>query len=585
MMLLIALSCSSGEIDPLLATESATPTPTPPSTSVPPTESEEPEDTSPAEETEDTTEVIPEETGLVEPSPEPLSLTVSPDGATFVGSVEVVLEPSDPDATVVFSLEIDGVEGPFRPYTAPITLSDAAVVRAYAYHDDALTGILARPFIPVAADAASFTSNLPLIVLQSHEGAPTAVSEVRTPFLTIGRDPDGGVTSLVGEASAAARSGLRVRGSSSSGFPKKPYSLELWDPVGEGDHAVSLAGLPADADWVLYSSHYYDPITIRNAVIYELSNRIGVYAPRSKMVEVFLADRGAAVQMEDYIGVYALTEAVGVADDRIDITKIDPTDVAPPEVTGGYVFKRDRLGTGESGFSAGSGGGAFSVGQLVYVYPLEPDVVAEQRAYLTQAVNQFADALAGPGFVHPTTGLGYGEYIDVESWMDHHILNLLAKNPDAFRLSGYVHKDREGKLIAGPIWDFDRAMGSTDSRSAQATKWDASNITGDTTFMFEDGWYEGLFDDPEFRAAYWPRYRALLDGALSMEQIHDAIELYAGDLEAAAARDYARWPQYPPRGGSFASERALLEDWLAARHAWTVACIDDATLADPMDCR
>jgi hypothetical protein len=584
MLLLILASCSSGVIAPLPPAESASPppatTPTPP-----PTDTEEPEDTAPVEDTEETTEVIPEETGLVQPPPEPLDLEVVPDGATFVGSVEVVLHPSDPDAIVMYALEIDGVEGPYRPYTAPITLTEAAVVRAYAYHEDALTGILARPFIPVAADAAAFTSNLPLIVLQSHEGAPTAVSEVRTPFLTIGRDPEGGVTSLVGEASAAARSGLRVRGSSSSGFPKKPYSLELWDPVGEGDNAVSLAGLPADADWVLYSSHYYDPITIRNAVIYELSNRIGVYAPRTRMVEVFLADRGAPVGMADYIGVYALTEAVGVGDERIDVAKIDPTDVAPPEVTGGYVFKRDRLGTGESGFSAGSGGGAFSVGQLVYVYPLEPDVVPEQRAYLTEVVNQFAAALAGPGFVHPTTGLGYGEYIDVASWMDHHLLNMLAKNPDAFRLSGYVHKDREGKLIAGPIWDFDRAMGSTDSRSAQPTRWDASNITGDTTFMFEDGWYEGLFDDPAFRAEYWPRYRALLDGALSMEQILDAVELYAGDLEAAAARDYARWPQYPPRGGSFASERALLEAWLADRHAWTVACIDDPTLADPMDCR
>ena len=34
-------------------------------------------------------------------------------------------------------------------------------------------------------------------------------------------------------------------------------------------------------------------------------------------------------------------------------------------------------------------------------------------------------------FTHPVTGQHYSAYIDVDAWIDHHILNTLAKNVDA----------------------------------------------------------------------------------------------------------------------------------------------------------
>ena len=150
----------------------------------------------------------------------------------------------------------------------------------------------------------------------------------------------------------------------------------------------------------------------------------------------------------------------------------------------------------------------------------------------------------------PGTDAHYSEWLDVDSFIDHHILNIFTKNPDGFRLSGYFFKEREGTLEAGPIWDFDRTMGcSSDDRAADPTWWDASNYTSDTTYYFTHGWYEGLFDDPEFRAAYWARMDELLNDPLSIEHVHEVVDRMADELAESAERNFDHWSDYPPRGG------------------------------------
>ncbi len=180
------------------------------------------------------------------------------------------------------------------------------------------------------------------------------------------------------------------------------------------------------------------------------------------------------------------------------------------------------------------------------------------------------------------TGRHYEDQIDVDSWIDHHILNVLSKNPDGFRLSGYFHKDREGLVNAGPIWDFDRTMGcSTDTRAASPTWWDASNETSDTTYVFEHGFWLGLFRDPVFQQRYWARWAQLLDNELSVAALTLALDEMEAELTEAAPRNYARWTSYPPRGGDLNFEKLLLQNWLTTRHGWIRDCL---ALPDPRTC-
>jgi hypothetical protein len=162
------------------------------------------------------------------------------------------------------------------------------------------------------------------------------------------------------------------------------------------------------------------------------------------------------------------------------------------------------------------------------------------------------------------------------------VLNVFAKNPDAFRLSGYFHKDRGGPIVAGPVWDFDRTIGCTsDGRCDDPTWWDASNQTFDTTVVFEHGFWGGLFEDPAFRDAYFARLAALLDAELSKTSVDAVLDGMAAELAAAAPRSYEAWPGWEPTRGSFEAEIEHLRGWLDARRAWMQGCL---ALPDPRDC-
>ncbi len=520
-------------------------------------------------------------------SPMDLDVRFEPAGSGFVGSLTLKLSAAAEDIHITYTL--DGslpTEDHGAVYTGPITLETSALVRAYASGGSGTGRVTAAAYTRLSPDVADFSSDLPILVLHSADPAPDYDTGAYTPFaLNVFEPPAGGRAAVLGEADVSTRAGLKVRGSSSAGYPKRPYAMETLSPGSEDDQDIALLGMPAEGDWVLYAPLNFDRALIRNALIYSLSRDIGRYAPRTRFAEVFVAGGGRDVGPESYVGLYVVTERIERDAERVDVARLEATDLGEPEITGGYIFKRDRLGDGEIGFTAGAAGGTFSFAQpLVYVYPEEEDIAAEQATYLSGIIDDFGLALAQPDGRHPRTGEHYSAWIDVDSWIDHHILNVLAKNPDAFRLSGYFHKDRGDSIHSGPVWDFDRTMYcASDSRADDPENWDATNITRDTTDVFGYGWWPGLFDDPAFRDAYRARWLELLGAELSVESLHGRVDALAGELDEAAGRNFERWPDYPPRGGSLESEVQILKDWLEARHRWIRTCMS-SDVPDFRDC-
>ncbi len=519
---------------------------------------------------------------MVEPE-----IVATPPGATFSGTIDVKLEtPADPDAEIWFT--IDGSVphlGSSTLYTGQIPVTQSTQIRAIAEVNGLVIGT-APTFVALEPSLVGFSSDVPIIVLWSQRDLPVVKVETYNSYTLSAFEPEpGGRVTFPADASLSVRSGLRVRGSSSAGFEKKPYRLEAWDPVDPAnvDMDIALLGMPEEADWVLLSPLVFDRALIRNALMYQLSNDIGRYAPRTRFAEVFAAEMGEPLGNDDYVGVYVIVERVERDAERVQITRLEPADIALPELSGGYIFKEDRLGPDDQGFWGGDGGGAFTFQQpFVFVDPDELDMRPEQFSYLAAQIEELGDALASADFTHPQTGRHYDQIIDVDSWIDHHILNVFAKNPDSFRLSGYFHKDRDGLIMAGPLWDFDRTMGcSDDTRAAAPTWWDASNETSDCTFVFEHGFWLGLFRDPDFTVRYWQRWSDLLASDLSVASVFAVIDGMEAELSEAAPRNFAAWAAYPPRGGSFAAEVTLLRDWVAVRHAWATNCL---TLPDPSVC-
>ncbi len=554
----------------LLACE---PAPTSPSTSPAPTPDPAPEPSAPPTVV---TETVP---GALPPT-----LAADPPPGIVTTDVSVDLVPSDPDATIVYTLDGRPPEVGVSPeWTGPVLLDRSASIRAIAtnaYGSVAWAGTWLRADPTVA----SFSSDLPVAVLWSNEAAPVVKTEVFSRFTVSTFEPDfSGRTTWPANAALSTRAGLKIRGSSSAGYPKHPYRLETWRADADLDTDVVLLGMPEEADWVLGAPLDFDRALMRDPLMFALSNAIGRTASRTEFAELFVAELGETVGMDDYVGVYVFTERIERDADRVAITPLLPTDLAEPEVTGGYIFKEDRLGPGESGFTAGTAGGRLDFQQpFVFVDPNEDELAGEQKTYLSSVLDDLGWALASPDFTNPNTGHHYADLIDVDAWIDHHILNVLSKNPDSFRLSGFFTKDREGPIAAGPLWDFDRTMGcASDSRAANPTWWDASNETSDCTYVFDHGFWRGLFADPAFRDAYFARWRVLLDTSLSVATIDLVIDGMAAQLTEAAVRNYAAWPAYPPRGPDHAAEVATLKTWLHTRHAWIDGCLD---LPDPRAC-
>ena len=524
------------------------------------------DDPDPHDTGDDDVEVLPPARAapVLEPAPQlfvdPLTVSVS----------------ADPDVGVVMAC----VGTPERacalePATS-LTLDGSGVVYARVDVDGSEGALTATPYVRVDAEVAAFTSNLPVLVAWTDDARDDLWENTPVALLTF--DATDARADLTAPADLARRARIRIRGSSSSGLSKKNYDLEVWDGATDDDDPVALLGLPEDADWVLHAPSYYDDALVRNALGYQLSRDIGRYAPRTAFSEMFVLTSARTLRMSDYAGVYVVTEEIERGGDRVDVARLDADDVAWPEVTGGYVFKRDRTGDDGEGLWAGSGGGSFDFS--VPIIPVDPELSEledEQRAFLTQELDALGYALAASDGVDPFSGRAWSEIIDVDSFIDHHILAVVVKNPDAFRLSGYFHKDREEPIFAGPIWDLDRTAGSIDSRARDPFRWDATNETGDTTPLFTYGWYGPLFDDPDFRLRYWARWQTLLAGPLAPEAVAAHIADMRSTLEEAGPRNNVRWD-----APSWEAEQDRLAAWYDDRLRWIDACID--LHDDPRDC-
>lgn len=352
--------------------------------------------------------------------------------------------------------------------------------------------------------------------------------------------------------------GIEIHGSSSQGYPKKGYRIELRDEDGEdADHKV--LGLPKGSDFVLHAP-YSDKTLIRNAFAYRMARAMagedGSWQPRTRFVELY--DDGR------YRGVYLLVERVRRDGDRVDIPVPAETDAG--DLTGGYIVRIEQ--------HRNEGWDTVRGTKIDYHYPRYEDITSEQDAYLRGWFEDFEDALSADDFAST-----YADDVAVQDWLDHYILNEVAHNIDAYRLSAYLYKDAEvdgGRLHAGPVWDFDRAFGNVNYCDCERTY---GFIIDDLTECGEGYqypfWWKRLLSDPAFQNALRCRYEAHRAGVLSDAEIDRAIDELVAELEHAEPRDHDEWDtigEYvDPNsyvGDTYEDEVDFLRTWQHERIEW-----------------
>jgi len=449
-------------------------------------------------------------------------------------------------------------------YSGPISINGTVMIRARVFEPDAVPGpIVTRSYTVMDSNVRDFNSNLPLIILNTFgrgigpDGYTGGYAEIFEPDETDGR------TRLNGTRNFGGIVGLKQRGSSSAGFPKKMYGMETWDEHGN-DEDYPLLGLPSESDWVLYAP-YSDKSLMRNALAYGWSNDIDEYAPRTRFVEMFLNTGTGRLNYSHYVGVYLLVEKIKRGEDRVDIRKLVPSDDTEPDISGGYLLKIDRADPGDVGFRTARGT------VIRYVSPKEERITPPQKSWIKNYMDGFEAALFGSDFRDPVSG--YARWIDPDSWADHFLLTELCKNIDGYRLSTFFYKDRGGKLVMGPIWDYNLSLGNADYLHGWRT---------DLWYLYENNdpngwgkWWRRLFQDVDFEQRFIDRWQNFRRSKLSLDRLLGRVDEYASLLAEAQVRNFEKWPILGQRvwpnwyiASTWQAELEWMKNWIRGRVAW-----------------
>ncbi len=524
----------------------------------------------------------------------------SREGGLITDSISVTIaDPTETGAVVRYTTNNTVPNASSTAYTTPFDISSTTTIRARTFVPGRLPGpVSSRTFLQLDATLTNyngsgqpFSSNLPIIVLTSF-GVPVDnyTSQTGRPHrlsygVVIDRDPVTGRASVTGPADFQGRCGTHVRGESSAGFPQRQYSWEIWDNNNEGK-STSILGLPSESDWILYAP-WSEKTMMRDFIVFSTMRKLrpnDYMAVRSKFCEVFFHQTSAgAVANSSYHGVYLLKEKIKVDKDRVNIDKVNSLTTALPNLSGGYIFRKDKDDPASTTWTTSTG---------IPLQSQTPDQFnGPQFNYVRNYMNSFEAALNGANSKDPT--LGYAGYIEPDTFIDAQWFVEWTKQVDGYVFSTFFHKPRNGKVRAGPIWDFNISLGNADYATGDApTGWLYGTANGVGQL-----WYPRLHADPAYRLRHWDRYWELRRGLLATDTVLGEIDatadylldgnpalvgnnspLLAPGLENAVMRHYRKYRilgtyQWPNPAGfqnrnTYQSEVDYMKQWLTTRLNW-----------------
>jgi hypothetical protein len=228
--------------------------------------------------------------------------------------------------------------------------------------------------------------------------------------------------------------GVRGRGNSTWDFmDKKSFRIKF-------DKKQHFLGLPANAkNWVLIACAV-DKTFLRNGLAFEISKTLNFeYTPPCVYVDVVLDGF--------YYGTYFVSDHISVDKERIDIDEMTPSDIQPPNISGGYHLEIDAYANLEKVYFYTNRGVPFSIKS-----PDSDEIVPIQKTWIQNHINQLEAML----YTDPEQA--FEKYIDIESAVKYYLLSELTGNCDSYWCIPVFKKRGDDKLYFGPVWDYDQAF-------------------------------------------------------------------------------------------------------------------------------
>ncbi|HPS54993.1 MAG TPA: CotH kinase family protein, partial [Sedimentisphaerales bacterium] len=508
--------------------------------------------------------------------------TFSRESGIFTDTFQLTISVAS-DATAIHYTTDHGIPTESSQiYTGPITVSQTTEIIARAFKPGyAPSDVESNNFVKVSSEVANFSSNLPVVILDSFgynidaENDSTKEYPYRNVYAIVIDTNDAGRATVTDEPGSETRGGMRVRGQTSAGFPQRQYKFESWDSMSD-DKDVSFLGMPADSDWIIHGP-YMDKTMIRNHLTYRLARDMGDYAVRTQLCEVFNNQNDGVVTYSDYAGVYVFMENIKIGGERLQSEKLEPTDNALPEISGGYIIKQDKGNTEPPAAATNYFTTNYYYKHLQYDEPSVDELTQAQKNWIKSYCDQAEYALKSSNFADPVNG--YQKYIDPDSFIDYFIIAEISRNVDGYILSDYMFKPRNGRIQRGPVWDYNYAWGNANYRNAWLIEgWQHIQNSDPNDTGWGRGsvaWLRRMFEDDNFYIRCIDRWYELRENVLKMNNMMDRIQGYADELEEAQQRHFARWDilgvNISPNwfvGETYKEEIDFLKSWVHDRLLW-----------------
>ena len=337
----------------------------------------------------------------------------------------------------------------------------------------------------------------------------------------------------------------RIRGRGNSTwlwYDKKPYRIKL-------DDSAQILGLKKNKDWVLLAN-YRDPTHLMNVFGFETARWLGLpFTNHTRFVEITLNG--------DFIGLYQLTEQVEQGKNRVDIDDDDGWLLSLDADDGPYLSPD----AGDNFWSA-----VFKMPVCVK-YPKDP--TSDQ---LNEIKNDFAKLERA---VKNRNYKSAAALMDMPSLINYLILQEFIYNVEiAAPRSVFIHKDKGGKYVMGPAWDFDAGFDfDWDSMHTGHTFFSAQELVlGTNPANHQNGYripkfFTQLFRNKQFVREYKTRWTGVKDSIF--EHSWQKMDAYLIGLEEAMARNFERWPT----DKNYQTEIDRMKAWLSNRVPYLTSVI------------
>ena len=293
---------------------------------------------------------------------------------------------------------------------------------------------------------------------------------------------------------------MRGRGNATWKRVKKPYQFKL-------DHKVDVFGLGKGKKWELLTNTL-DGTLSRNSTFLEFGKRLDIdYSMNYYPVELYINNK--------YHGSYLLTEKPEINENRVDVDETE------------FLFELEN-------HEAGYDYVRTSRGLVVTIKNPDLDnMKASERAAVKRKAVAYLNKVENAIYGGSESTLK--EVIDYDSFAKFYWLQEISENFDAIRGSNYFYT-KDGKLYAGPGWDFD----STLNRSWAFAKQNEYYVLSNTMLQgrIKGNWYRALMKKQGFSDYVDQVYYDYQD---QFESLPKFMSDYISKVYSSAKMNYMRW--------------------------------------------